>query len=124
MKKPILLALLSILVVSLTQGQQYTAVNLPDSIFSGKQGAFHVQGTVVDQERGFIYFSFTDKLLKMDLSGKVIGSVTGLVGHLGDLTFDPQTNTIYSSLEYKNDAIGKGISKKLGVENSNDVHFY
>jgi hypothetical protein len=60
----------------------------------------------------------------MDLSGNVVGSVTGLVGHLGDLAFDPETNTIYGSLEYKNDAIGKGISRKLGLKNSNEVNFY
>ena len=106
------------------QAQKYTAVNLPDSISSGKQGAFHVQGMAVDKAHGFIYFSFTDKLIKMDLSGNMVGSVTGLVGHLGDLAFDPETNTIYGSLEYKNDAIGKGISKKLGLKNSNDVNFY
>ena len=106
------------------QTQKYTAVNLPDSISSGKQGAFHVQGMAVDKAHGFIYFSFTDKLIKMDLSGNMVGSVTGLVGHLGDLAFDPETNTIYGSLEYKNDAIGKGISKKLGLKNSNDVNFY
>ena len=117
----------SILLVSLlpeSQAQKYTAVNLPDSISSGKQGAFHVQGMAVDQVHGFIYFSFTDKLVKMDLAGNLVGSVTGLVGHLGDLAFDPETNTIYGSLEYKNDAIGKGISKKLGLKNSNDINFY
>jgi hypothetical protein len=117
----------SILLVSLlpeSQAQKYTAVNLPDSISSGKQGAFHVQGMAVDQVHGFIYFSFTDELVKMDLAGNLVGSVTGLVGHLGDLAFDPETNTIYGSLEYKNDAIGKGISKKLGLKNSNDINFY
>lgn len=100
------------------------AVVLPDSIYSGEQGAFHVQGMAVDEENGFIYFSFTDKLIKMDLQGNMIGSVTGLVGHLGDLTFDPETDKIYGSLEYKNDAIGRGINKKLGLEKKNDVNFY
>ena len=117
----------SILLVALVphgQAQKYTAGNLPDSISSGKQGAFHVQGMAVDKIHGFIYFSFTDKLVKMDLSGNVVGSVTGLVGHLGDLAFDPETNTIYGSLEFKNDAIGKGIRKKLGLKNSNDINFY
>lgn len=101
-----------------------TPVNLPDSIYSGKQGNFHVQGIAVDKENGFVYCSFTNKLIKMDLSGNMIGSVTGFVGHLGDLTFDPETNKIYGSLEFKNDAIGKGISKELGLKNSNNVNFY
>jgi hypothetical protein len=107
-----------------SEAQKITVVNLPDTFSSGKQGAFHVQGIALDKVHGFIYFSFTDKLIKMDLSGNLVGSVTGLVAHLGDLAFDPETNTIYGSLEYKNDAIGKGISKKLGLKNSNDVNFY
>ena len=107
-----------------SRAQKYTPGSLPDSVSSGKQGNFHVQGIAVDQVNGFIYFSFTDKLIKMDLSGNLVGSVTGLVGHLGDLAFDPETNTIYGSLEYKNDAIGEGISKKLGLKNSNDINFY
>jgi len=117
----------SILLVSLvpeSTAQKYTAANLPDTFSSGKQGAFHVQGIAVDKVHGFIYFSFTDKLIKMDMAGNIVGSVTGLVGHLGDLAFNSETNTIYGSLEYKNDAIGKGISKKLGLKNNNDINFY
>ena len=124
MKWVFVCSLLLVSLVTESQAQKYTAVNIPDTFFSGKQGAFHVQGMAVDKVHGFIYFSFTDKLVKMDLSGNVVGSVTGLVGHLGDLAFDPETNTIYGSLEFKNDAIGKGISKKLGLKNSNDINFY
>ncbi len=124
MKKVFLLPVLFVMLVIVCQGQNNTSVILPDSIFSGKQGRFHVQGIAVDQENGFMYYSFTDKLIKTDLSGNLVGSVAGLVGHLGDLAFDPETNTIYASLEYKNDAIGKGISKELGLKNSNDVNFY
>ena len=53
---------------------------LPRTILSGEQGPFHVQGIAVDLERGYIYFSFTTKLLKMDLAGNLIGSVDGLPG--------------------------------------------
>lgn len=109
--------------ISFGYAQKQSAV-MPDSIFSGKQSGFHVQGIAIDKTNGFIYFSFTDKLVKTDLSGKLIGSVTGIVGHLGDLTFDPKTNTVYGSLEYKNDAVGKGIRKTLGVEDNNDLGFY
>lgn len=120
MKKLILLLLV---ITAMTLRCQSQTVNLPDSICSGKQGNFHVQGVVVDKANGFIYFSFTDKLIKTDLFGKLIGSVTGFVGHLGDLDFSDD-GKIYGSLEYKNDAIGKGIKKELGVQTSNEDGFY
>lgn len=104
--------------------QGYESKHLPGSVYSGRQGSFHVQGIAVDEANGFVYFSFTNKLIKTDLSGKLIGSVVGFTGHLGDIVFDPETNRIYGSLEFKNDAIGRGISKKLGVKNSNLVNFY
>lgn len=102
----------------------FAAEALPHTIRSGPQNKFHVQGIAVDQERGFVYFSFTNELLKTDLNGKLIGSVTGLVGHLGDLTFDPVTNQIYGSLEYKGDSIGKSIRKNLGVDTKSPNAFY
>jgi hypothetical protein len=125
MKKIFLLPLF-FMVLSLTSFAQKTnsIVNLPDSIYSGKQGKLHVQGIVVDQKNGFIYFSFTGKLIKMDLTGKVIGSVTGFVGHLGDLTVNPTDGKIYGSLEYKNDAIGKGIKKALDLKKQSEDGFY
>ena len=98
-------------------------LNLPDSIYSGKQGGLHVQGVAVDKANGHVYFSFTDKLIKLDLSGKLIGSVTGFAGHLGDIDFTDD-GKIYGSLEYKNDAIGKGIQKELGVQTNNEDGFY
>lgn len=97
---------------------------LPDSVYSGKQGKLHVQGTVVDPTLGVVYFSFTDKLIKTDLQGNVIGSVTGIVGHLGDLAYDNESGKVYASLEYKNDAIGKGIRSTLGVEQESNIGFY
>lgn len=90
--------------------------NLPREIYSGEQGPFHVQGIAVDLERGFIYFSFTTRLLKMDLEGNLVGSVDGLTGHLGCLTIDPADGRIYGSLEYKDDAIGKGIRRQLDTD--------
>ena len=96
---------------------------LPNAIYSGAQGSFHVQGIVVDSVKGFAYFSFTDRLVKTDLQGRTIGSVTGFVGHLGDLAMAPD-GKIYGSLEYKNDAIGKGIQKKLGTDAVTEDGFY
>ena len=77
---------------------------------SGKQGKNHVQGLAVDDKNGCIYYSFTTSLVKTDFSGKVIGSVKGLVGHLGCIAFNPADGKIYGSLEYKHDAIGQGIT--------------
>ena len=88
---------------------------LPKEIFSGLQGPFHVQGIAVDVERGYFYFSFTTTLLKTDLKGNLIGSVTGMTGHLGCLTLNPEDGRIYGSLEYKNDPIGQGIRKQLNA---------
>lgn len=121
MKKIFLLSIFFIVLASSAQSQN---VNLPDSIYSGKQGKLHVQGVVVDKANGYVYFSFTDKLIKMDLSGKLIGSVTGFVGHLGDLDFNTSDGKIYGSLEYKNDEIGKGIRKSVGAQNNNQNGFY
>jgi len=120
MKKSILFLFLIAVSIQTSRSQ---VVHLPDSIYSGKQGKLHVQGTVVDQAHGYVYFSFTDKLIKTDLSGRLIGSVTGFVGHLGDLDFTDD-GKIYGSLEYKNDAIGKGIKKALGAQTSNEDGFY
>jgi hypothetical protein len=117
------LVLFLIAITALATGSQSQTIKLPDSIHSGKQGAMHVQGFVVDKANGYVYFSFTDRLIKTDLSGKLIGSVTGIIGHLGDLDLSDD-GKIYGSLEYKHDAIGKGIQKQLGVETSNEDGFY
>ena len=87
-------------------------------IFSGFWGkeSCHCQGIAVDQKRGYIYYSFTTKLVKGDLLGNVIGSVVGIVGHLGCIDFNEEDGKVYASLEYKNDAIGKGIRGVLGID--------
>jgi hypothetical protein len=119
--KKLILSLL--IITAFTLRSEAQATNLPNAIYSGKQGGLHVQGVVVDKANGYVYFSFTDKLIKMDLKGNIIGSVTGFVGHLGDLDFT-EDGKIYGSLEYKNDAIGKGIKKELNVQTSNEDGFY
>lgn len=94
------------------------SAQLPRAIASGPQQSFHVQGAVVDVRRGCAYFSFTTQLIKTDLQGRLIGSVDGLTGHLGDLALHPETGRIYGSLEYKDDGIGKGIRRDLGQESA------
>ncbi len=88
-------------------------MELPSSIFSGYHGACHCQGIAVDLVKGYMYYSFTTKLVKSDLAGNIIGSVDGLIGHLGCIDFCEADGRVYGSLEYKNDAIGKGILRAL-----------
>ena len=90
-------------------------MKLVPEIFSGYFGKCHCQGIAVDKKRGYIYYSFTTKLVKCDLEGNLIGSVDHIVGHLGCIAFNPEDGRVYASLEYKNDAIGKGILKNLGI---------
>lgn len=92
-----------------------------------KTGGFydcHVQGIAVDKEREYMYFSFTTCLIKTDLQGKLIGSVKGIVGHLGCLAYNKEDGRVYGSLEYKNDSIGKGIMKTEGSELVFNDSFY
>ncbi len=70
--------------------------------------AGHLQGMVCDDENNYLYGSFTDRLVKVDMrTGQVVASVTGLLAggiygggaHLGDLAF--YRGKVYGSLEYK-----------------------
>ena len=83
-------------------------------IFTGSWGKCHIQGIAVDEEHGYIYYSFTTKLVKSTLDGKIVGCVDGLMGHLGCIAFNREDGRIYGSLEYKRDAIGREILEKLG----------
>jgi hypothetical protein len=69
----------------------------------GRWSSGHVQGIAVDLQGGYLYYSFTDQLAKYDLGGKLIGSLVGWTGHLGDLDFNPDDGKVYGSLEYKAD---------------------
>ena len=79
-------------------------------IFTGHFGRHHIQGIALDTEKGFLYCSFTTQLVKLTLDGRLIGSVGGLTGHLGCIAFNREDGKVYGSLEYKNDAIGRGIA--------------
>lgn len=93
-------------------------------IFTGAWGKCHIQGIAVDEKKGFLYYSFTTKLIKARMDGTVVGSVDGLMGHLGCIAFCKEDGRVYGSLEYKNDSIGKGILKKLGRETALEDAFY
>ena len=100
------------------------AVELPTTIETGLWKAGHIQGIAVDNEQKYIYYSFTTLLVKADMQGNVIGTVTGLLGHLGCLEFNREDGRLYGSLEYKNDSIGKGILRREGNGRSVEDGFY
>lgn len=114
-----LIILFATALTTMTTASAQNANNYPTSIESGPFKAGHIQGIAVDTQKGYVYYSYTTQLIKTDLKGNIIGSVTGLLGHLGDMDFNEDDGRVYGSLEYKNDAIGKGImrmeksSKKL-----------
>ena len=99
-------------------------MNYPQEIFSGLWPYGHCQGIAVDTKRQFIYYSFTTALIKTDLAGNLIGTVTGLLGHLGCIDFCDQDGRLYGSLEYKNDAIGRGILQRAGHAGDIQNAFY
>jgi hypothetical protein len=76
---------------------------LPLKQNGGTWASGHVQGIAVDVNGGYIYYSFTNLLAKYDFSGKLIGTLVGWTGHLGDLDFNPRDGNLYGSLEYKED---------------------
>ncbi|MBE6713364.1 MAG: hypothetical protein E7580_07605 [Ruminococcaceae bacterium] len=96
---------------------------IPQPLFTGVWGKNHIQGICVDQKKGYIYYSFTTCLVKATLDGKVVGSVTGLLGHLGCIAMGDD-GYVYGSLEYKIDAIGKGVLERLGTDASFREGFY
>jgi hypothetical protein len=74
---------------------------LPLTQNGGTWDSGHVQGIAVDVQGGYIYYSFTNLLAKYDFSGKLVGTVVGWTGHLGDLDFNPADGKLYGSLEYR-----------------------
>ena len=122
----IITAALMLSLASLTpHSTKLAAQNLPVVLRTGLQDKFHVQGIAYDEERNCMYMSFTTSLLKVDMQGRVLGSVEGLTGHLGCISLNPDDGRLYGSLEYKHDAIGQGITKGLGgVTNDSKTGFY
>jgi hypothetical protein len=72
----------------------------PATQIAGPWASGHVQGIAVDRKGGFIYYSFTNLLAKYDFRGRLVGTLSGWSGHLGDLDFNPADGKVYGSLEY------------------------
>lgn len=90
-------ALLALAPLALAQ----TLAPLPLTQDGGRWDTGHVQGIAVDRRNGYIYYSFTTLLAKFDFNGKLVGTLVGWSGHLGDLDFNPVDGKVYGSLEYK-----------------------
>lgn len=90
--------------------------DFPKSIYSGDYRTGHCQGIAVDVKNRVIYYSFTTQLVKTDFDGNFLGSVGGLLGHLGCIQFRASDGLVYGSLEYKNDSIGRGILQRNNAD--------
>lgn len=113
-----------ILVLGAFAQTQIDHKSLPRQIYSGEQDQFHVQGIAFDPVNKYLYLSFTTSLVKLDQQGNLIGSAINLTGHLGCMAYNPDDGRIYASLEYKHDAIGKGIMSGTNSVNSTEDAFY
>ncbi|WEK42158.1 MAG: hypothetical protein P0Y64_12230 [Candidatus Sphingomonas colombiensis] len=102
----------------------HAAPRPPLTQHGGSWASGHVQGIAVDMRGGYIYYSFTNLLAKYDFNGRLIGTLTGWTGHLGDLDFNPADGKVYGSLEYKKDkafyiaVIDVSRLRRIGVEAS------
>ena len=83
---------------------------VPLQLYCGawEKPAGHLQGIAMDDEGRYMYYSFTDRLIKADMrTGEIVGSVTGLLAggiygggaHMGCLAY--HDGRVYGSLEYK-----------------------
>lgn len=105
MKKPAVLLLLcaTLLVAPAQTAGPTPPARLPLRQNGGTWPTSHVQGIAVDLRGGYIYYSFTTLLAKFDFGGRLVGTLVGWAGHLGDLDFNPRDGRVYGSLEYKKD---------------------
>lgn len=49
--------------------------SIPQPLFTGVWGKTHLQGICADEEKGFLYYSYTTCLVKAGLDGTVVGAV-------------------------------------------------
>lgn len=91
-----------------------SASDLPETVLVTGQEQ-HVQGIAYDSAGNCMYMSFTSRFVKTDMQGNILASIDRIQGHLGAMTFNPETRKVYASLECKDDEIGAGIAKTLNV---------
>ena len=93
------------------------------TVSAGRTGS-HLQGIAYDPVQQHLYLSFATCLLKTDLTGHILCRVDGIVGHLGCIAWNAKERRVYASLEYKKDAIGRGILRNLGQAGAAEDGFY
>lgn len=123
--KPQALALIPLLLLSSPDAFSADMGGYRDSLrVKGENN--HVQGIAYDKAEKCFYCSFTTAFYKVDLDGNIVASIDDIHGHLGAMTFDESSRRVYASLEYKDDEIGRGISKGMGVEaySRDETRFY
>ena len=67
----------------------------PLSLSGGDWDVKHCQGIAVDEDSGYIWYSYTTMLVKCSFDGKIVASVTGVPGHMGDITYNKADTKIY-----------------------------
>lgn len=73
-----------------------TVIDLyPLSLAGGSWDVKHCQGIAVDKKKGYIYYSYTTLFVKCDFDGNLVGSVAGVAGHLGDITYNEADGKVY-----------------------------
>lgn len=93
--------------------------DIPKCIYTGGWRFGHIQGIAADIKKGVMHCSFTTALIRLDLLGNAVGSVEGLIGHLGCLAMS-KDGRVFGSLEYKNDAIGRAVAQNCGRVSSKE----
>ena len=81
-------------------GAAALAAELPDSLYVGVRDG-HVQGIALDRGKGYMYFSFTSSFIKTDLSGRIVGTINRIQGHLGAMTLDAFAEIIKQVIDNK-----------------------
>lgn len=119
-----LLAMIAALLPVMAESKIIIPENRPVELLSGPWPYGHCQGIAVDEANGWVYYSFTTALVKTDFEGNMLGSVVGLLGHLGCIDFNENDGKIYGSLEYKHDAIGQGVLENAGSDAVLEEAFY
>lgn len=70
----------------------------PRTLDTGGVGTpYHVQGFAADPYGDYFYYSFTDRLIKQNADGEIVGSVVGFPGHMGDACFNEADGRLYVS---------------------------